>query len=85
MDRGFLFETSNGKIKSHGVEIQITFGYVYHLQKNNAINHLIIVNNLISKSYQCSIRGFCRSISMFLVSASAKKNPAVRQFNSYES
>ena len=37
---------------------------------------MIILNNLVSKFYQCSIRGFCRGICTYLVSSSAKKKNA---------
>ena len=42
-------------------------------EKQWTINHMVIFNDSISKFYKCSIRGFCRGISMFLVSTSAKK------------
>ena len=34
---------------------------------------MIILNDSVSKFYQCNIWGFCPGISMFLVSALAKK------------
>ena len=44
--------------------------------RKTTINHMIIFNDSVSKFYQWSIRGFCRGISVFLVSALAKKKNA---------
>ena len=77
MNRGLLFETSSRKIKTHVVEkSHCLFYHAYQLQKNDTINHMIIFNDSVSKFYQWSIRGFCRGISVFLVSALAKKKNA---------
>ena len=68
VNKSFLFATSNQKIKSHVVESQITLLVWPSLsltEKQSTINHMIIFSDSISKFYQCSIRGFCRDISMF--------------------
>ena len=49
-------------------------------EKQCTINHMIIFNDSISKFYQFSFWGFCRGISVFLVSASVKK--MLRQLDS---
>ena len=81
VNKGFLFATSSRKIKSHVVESQITlivWPCLNQLQKN--IAQLITWSFLMIKFYQCSIWGFCRGISMFLVSTLAEKNPEVIKF-----
>ena len=74
--KDFLFATSSRKIKNHVVESQITllvWPCLSLTEKHRPINHMIIFKDSISKFYQCNIQGFCRGISMFLVSTSAKK------------
>ena len=64
------------KIKSHVVESQITllvWPFLLITEKQHRMNHMIIFNDLISKLYQCSIQGFCRSISMFFSICLIKK------------
>ena len=83
VNKDFLFATSNWKIKSHVVESQITllvWPCLSLTEKQHTINHMIIFNDLISKFYQCSIRGFCRGISMFFSICLGKKNAEVIKF-----
>ena len=83
MNRGFLFATSRRKIESHVVECQITLLVWPCLslpEKQRTINHMIIFNDSISKFYQCSIRGFCRGISMFFSIYLTKKNAEAIKF-----
>ena len=57
-------------------------------EKHSTINHMIIFNDSFSKFYQCNIWGICRGISMFLVSASARKywgNEILRNLKKYVS
>ena len=49
-------------------------------EKHCTINHMIIFNDSVSKFYQCSIRGFCRGISMFFSICLGKKNAEVIKF-----
>ena len=48
-------------------------------EKHGTINHIIIFNYLITKFYQCSICGFCQSISRFF-SLPREKNVEVIKF-----
>ena len=83
MNKGFLFATSSGKIKSHIAEIQTTLLVWPGLsltEKHRTINHMIIFNDSISKFYQCSIWGICRGISMFFSICLDKKNAEVIKF-----
>ena len=48
-------------------------------EKHGTINHIIIFNYLITKFYQCSIWGFCQSISRFF-SLPREKNVEVIKF-----
>ena len=44
-------------------------------EKGHTINHMIIFNDSVSTFYQCSIWGFCRSLSMFFsICLGRKKN-----------
>ena len=86
VNKGFLFATSSRKIKSHVVESQITllvWPCLSLTEKQRTVNHMIILNDSISKFYQCSIRGFCQGISMFFSICLGKK--MLRQINSYKS
>ena len=83
VNKGFLFATSNRNIKSHVVESQIILLFWPCLslaEKHHTINHVIIFNDSVSKFYQCSIRGFCRGISMFFSICLGKKNAEVIKF-----
>ena len=76
MNKSFLFATSSRKIKSHVEENQITLLVWLGLlitEKQRTINSIIIFNDLISNCYQCSIRGFCRGISIFVSICLSKK------------
>ena len=64
MNKRFFFPTFSRKIKTHVVESQITLLVWPCLKKQRTFNHMIIFNVSISKFYQCSIRDFCRDISM---------------------
>ena len=49
-------------------------------KKHRRTNYRIIFNDSISKFYQCSIWGFCRSISIFFSICLSKKNVEVIKF-----
>ena len=63
MNKGFLFATSSRKIKSHGVNSQITslvWPCLSLTEKQHTVNHMIIFNDSVSKFYQCSVRNSLR-------------------------
>ena len=77
MNKGFLFATSNRKIKSHVVESQITlfiWPCLSRLQKN--ITQLITLSFLmihLASFTSATFEAFTEAYLFFLVSASAKK------------
>ena len=56
VDKGFLLETFNQKIKTHVVESQTTsliWPWLSLTEKQRTINHMIIFNDWVSKFDQC--------------------------------
>ena len=49
-------------------------------EKHHTINHLIILNDPVSKFHQCRIWGFCREMSTFFSICLGKKNAEVTKF-----
>ena len=65
------------------MESQITllvWPYLSLTEKQRAINHMMVFNDSVSKFYQCSIRGFCKVISMFHNICLSKRNAEAIKF-----
>ena len=80
MNKGFLCATSSRKIKSHGVDSQITslvWPCLSLSEKQHTVNHMIIFNDSVSKFYQCSVRNsYLRLSTFFSICLSKKKKNA---------